>query len=69
LKCAVQIPEDDTLCGTYWSLLMVEPVPEVQAEVKQDQRAQVSYGITQVVRYAAQIITHIEDSGTRQIKF
>jgi hypothetical protein len=69
VKCTVQIPEDDTLCGTYWSLLMVEPVPEVQAELKQEQKAQVSYGITQVVRYAAQIITHIEDSGIRQIKF
>jgi hypothetical protein len=67
VKCTVQIPEDDTLCGTYWSLLMVEPVPEVQAEVNQEQKAQVSYGITQVVRYAAQIITHIEDSEIRQV--
>lgn len=69
LKCVVNIPEEGALCGTYWSLLMVEPVPDTQTGVDAAQKEQVSYGINQVLRYAIQIITHIQETGIRQIKF
>ena len=69
VKYTVTIPSNETLSGTYWSLLMVEPIPEAPAKEDPALKNRVSYGITQVMRYAIQIITHIEDSGSRQINF
>jgi len=62
LKCGVQVPERGDLVGTYWSLILVEPVPEDAAELSAAQDEQVQ-------RYGIQIITHIGDSGTREINF
>ena len=48
---------------------MVEPIPEDATEFSATQDEQVRFGIQQVLRYGIQVITHIEDSGTREIKF
>lgn len=69
LKCEVQVPDREDLVGTYWSMIMVEPVPEDAVELSANQNEQVRFGIQQVLRYGIQMITHIGDSGTREIKF
>ncbi len=66
----IAVPPDDTLRGTYWSMLMVEVIPEKSPEASGPGKSrQPSLGIIQVMRYAVQIITHVGDTGTREVKF
>lgn len=64
----ISIPDDKSLQGTYWSLIMVEPIPGAAPEVTPE-KEKVSVGIQTLIRYAIQIITNIEDTGERKIKF
>ena len=61
----VHVPEDDSLAGTYWCLLMVEAVPpiEPQAEVKS------GMAIRTKIRYGIQIVTQIGGSGRGELIF
>jgi hypothetical protein len=63
----VIVPQDTTLIGTYWSMIMIEEVP--LASDTAIYLAKNQAGIRQVTRYGAQCITQIGQSGTRQIKF
>ncbi len=70
LRYAIQVPDDAGLKGTYWSIIMVEPVdpaaPESSSPAAPDR---VTLGIRQVLLYAVQVVTHIQDTGTRQLTF
>jgi len=59
----VQVPSIDTLTGTFWSMLMVEPMNEIVPERNE--------GITvnSVIRYGIQIITNIGNTGEKNIEF
>jgi hypothetical protein len=61
----VHVPPVDTLAGTYWSMMMVQSIPEITPE----SMPQRSVGITTVMRYGVQMITHIGESGKRQLQF
>jgi hypothetical protein len=64
----VQIPKNHDLKGSYWSLLMVEPmVPP--AVLPGQQKNKVSVGLQTVIRYAIQIVTDFGDSGEWQLRF
>ena len=70
ISYTVIVPDDRPLIGTYWSMIMLECLPQDSPEsagAKKEKR--LSMGITQVMRYALQVVTHIDDTGTRQIKF
>jgi hypothetical protein len=61
----VAVPQADSLRGTYWSTIMVEGAT---AEAKAgDSRPAVNLG--SVVRYAIQVATHLQLTGTRAVKF
>jgi len=62
-------PNDPNLVGTYWSMLMVEGIPETSPESSEAEKDKIKMGITQVVRYAIQMVTHIGDTGERKLKF
>lgn len=64
----VQVPTDTRASGTFWSILMIEPVGKESPEVT-DKPGKIQVGISTVVRYAVQIITNIGDSGERKLKF
>ena len=66
---AVAVPADDALAGTYWSLLMVEAVPADSPEAVIQKKGKVTFGISQVMRYAAQMVTHISGTGERNLRF
>ncbi len=66
---SVQVPADATLTGTYWSVIMVEPVPEASPESSSPGAKETGLGITQVFRYAVQVVTHVGDTGSRQLRF
>lgn len=66
---AVAVPPDDTLAGTYWSMLMVEAVSTASPEAVKQQKDRISFGISQVMRHGLQMVTQIGDTGTRELKF
>jgi hypothetical protein len=69
VRYTIQVPDDARLRGTYWSVIMVEPVepdsPESSAPASKEK---VTVGVRQVFRFAVQIVTHAP-GGTRQLKF
>ncbi|MBI4865177.1 MAG: hypothetical protein HY815_33690 [Candidatus Riflebacteria bacterium] len=68
----VQLPPDSALKGTYWSMVMVEPVGEGNVEFTPEKLAKnelVKFGIRTVMRYGLQIVVDIGNTGTRQLKF
>lgn len=66
----IRVPADSALTGTYWSVLMVEPVAlEAPDSSAGGVRSQAAMGVRQVVRYAVQVVTHVGDTGTRQLQF
>jgi hypothetical protein len=65
----VKVPSDPNLVGTYWSMLMVEGIPESSLQSSQPEKDKAKVGITQIFRYGIQIITHIGDTGDRKLEF
>jgi hypothetical protein len=60
-------PADPKLCGTFWSMIMVEPssAPAIAPDGKVDQ---VAVGLQTTIRFAIQIVTEVGKTGTRSLK-
>lgn len=69
ISYTVQVPSDQTLKGTYWSMFMVEPITPGSAESAKNDPAKVTMGIRETIRYAIQIVTSIGATGTGTLKF
>lgn len=69
INYSATVPDKEGMTGTYWSLIMIEGVDEGSAEPLKTEKGKIKMGIKQVVRYGAQIITHIGDTGTLELKF
>lgn len=78
--CTIKIPLDETLQGTYWSMLMVEEIldgdshdekrkhmPAKDTDPEENPFHQVFVDVHQVMRYGIQMITHIGDTGKKEI--
>lgn len=65
----VAVPKDTGLVGTFWSILMVEPISEDSPESTQAKERETSIGVRQVFRYGIQISSHIDDTGVGMLKF
>ena len=61
-----RVPDDPNLKGTYWSLLMVEPMV---MDPEEEQKKPKTLGIKTVIRYGLQMVTHIGNTGDRKIRF
>jgi len=64
----VKVADDPTLNGTYWSMVMVEPVASREATLGA-RSGEISAQLTPVMRYGIQMVTHIGDDGTRELAF
>ncbi len=62
---SVQVPQADTLSGTYWSMIMIQEIPTVSRETRASKKS----GVKSVFRYGVQIVTHINKTGVRQLTF
>jgi len=60
VRYTVRVPADNTLVGTYWSVIMVEAVAEPAAPTADGKPA---VGMQQVLRYGVQIVTDIGQTG------
>lgn len=58
---------DPAIAGTYWSLIMIEPIATPSPEVK-DQKDKIAMGLQTIMRFAVQIVTEIGTSGTNELK-
>ena len=63
----VKVPNDSSLIGTYWSLLMVEQVEQPADSALRLRRNQA--GVQQVIRYGIQCVTHVGSSGFHRLHF
>jgi len=64
----VNVP-DETLVGTYWSMLMVEGISEGSPQSGRPEKGTVALGIRQVMRYGIQMVSHLGNTGARRLKF
>ncbi len=63
------VPNDTSLSGTYWSIIMVEPVPDSRHDTLFDAATGVSMGVTTRTRYGIQVITNIGKAAKPALKF
>jgi hypothetical protein len=61
--------DNSELTGTYWSMVMIEPMPSSGEDSIQDETGKIKMGIQTRIRYGIQIITNIGDTGIRKIEF
>ncbi len=61
--------DNSELIGTYWSMVMIEPMPDAGTDSIQDETGKIKMGIQTRIRYGIQIITNIGDTGIRKIVF
>lgn len=71
-EVAVPAGQGSALTGTYWSMVMVEPIGQTSQEAATqpalapgEERAQIG----QMMRYALQVVTHIGKTGTAALNF
>lgn len=64
IEFEVKIPDNDSLMGTYWSVIMIEGItaPDTLATSG-------GVKINTAIRYAIQIITNIGNTGTKDLQF
>lgn len=68
LDFEVKVPTGGGLSGTYWSVIMVEPISKSSAE-SGAQATQATAQVRQVVRFAVQVVTHIGKTGSGELAF
>ncbi len=68
VEYTVKVPADESLLGSYWSLLMVEELPAGSAGDAEGAATQHS-SVTQVLRYGVQMVTHIGSTGETAVTF
>lgn len=59
----ITVPKNDSLCGTYWSVIMIEGVTPIDV----NQKGELS--IRTVTRYAVQVVTDMNNKGKGSLKF
>lgn len=64
LAYSVSVPEQLELPGSYWSVVMVEPVEEVKADPREN-----AFQVVTRVRYAVQVVCTTERPAKAEVKF
>jgi hypothetical protein len=67
--CTITVPRDSALVGTYWSMVMVEPIIAGSPNSHRPQNARVDFGLSVTTRYGTQIATNIGTSGVSKLAF
>ena len=65
---SLSVPPDPALKGTYWSLLMVEPIPK-SLLTPVEQRDDVNLRVMTITRFGIQMIANIGRAGEVKIRF
>lgn len=65
----ISVPNDQTLIGSFWSVIMVAPVAKHPLQATENQATQTRIGMGSEMRYAVQIVTDIGQTGQRKLSF
>jgi len=71
VKYSIQVPDNDNLKGTYWSLLFVEALPESHPETLSEKSlasGKMQLGVETRMKYGTLMITHIGSTGTKALR-
>lgn len=60
----LQVPDDPSLQGSYWSIFLIEPVEEAASSPDQKQ----ALGVQTIIRYGVQVLTHVGKTGSYDLK-
>jgi hypothetical protein len=66
---SVKVPDDKSLAGTYWSMIMVEGIGKGSPESTKPEKDKIKVGLQTVMRYGIQMVTHMGETGTSAMKF
>ncbi len=55
--------------GSYWSMILIENVPDLSDEALIDSTGQPRYSLRQIMRYGIQVATHIRGTGSADLAF
>jgi len=66
IRYTVKVPPEESLVGTYWSLVMVQAITDTIFDPEKDTD---SLGISTGVRYGVQIVTNIGETGEPDLLF
>ena len=69
VEYTVNVPADDSLRGSYWSLLMIEELPTGGVGPAQEYQLPQRSSVKQALRYGVQMVTHIGGTGERVVAF
>jgi hypothetical protein len=69
INYTIKVPDDTSLIGTYWSMLMVEGIGKGSPESIRPEKGKVQLGIRQVIRYGIQVVSNIGETGSHQLEF
>jgi hypothetical protein len=69
IRYTIQVPSDRTLHGTYWSIIMVEPILPGSPESSSFDPKKVTVGVREVLRYGLQVVTSFGSTGTGLLEF
>ena len=64
IEFEITVPNSDSLSGTYWSVIMVEPRDPIHVQQNKS-----GYSVQSKIRYAIQIVCNIGETGTTDLKF
>jgi hypothetical protein len=64
-----RVPAGEPLSGTYWSMIMVEPLGPPDTQEVKDQLGRPGIAVNTQVRYGVQIITDVGQTGTPDLRF
>jgi len=66
----IQVPKNDSLRGTYWSVLMIEPVEPILPEtILRSEDKKLTMSLKVVIQHAIQIVTDFGETGITKIQF
>ncbi len=69
VEYTISVPADPKLRGTYWSLIMIEPVPKALLTPPPASKEEATMQVVTVIRHAVQMITNIGKDGEAKIVF
>ncbi len=69
VRYTLQVPDDASLNGSYWSALMIEPIPAGSPEASAVRPDQIGITIQQIVRYCMLIVAQVGRTGVLQAQF
>ena len=65
----VEVPAEESLTGTYWSMVMVQDVQDDNREPGVSEKGKIKVSLSETIRFGIQMITNIGDTGTRKLNF